>query len=234
MFVHRVALMVAVSMVPACSEDSGGQDARPGDSAPRDTLAEARTPDTRPPDEGPADGRRPDLPRPDLPRPDTLQPDTLQPDLRPGVDITPAGDGAGGCYPEGAGFTSTTPAGKCCGKLVPVTDSKPSGTPGGCLVPKCPCYVCTNCGDGLCGKGENGCNCAKDCGLPCFSSGGKFQNWGADLNIRCCTGLSAIKDCTGTPPKCVCPSCPCYLCSACGNGKCESIENACNCPKDCP
>jgi hypothetical protein len=229
MVVHRVALFLAVFLLPGCSEDPLGQDARTGDSAPRDAPAEDRGPDTRPTDVGPPDRRRPDSPRPD-----SLRPDLPLPDSRPGADLTPAGDGTGGCYPEGAKFTSTTPAGKCCAKLVPVTDSTPTGTPGGCLVPKCPCYVCTNCGDGLCGKGENGCNCAKDCGKPCFSSGDKFQNWGADLGSRCCTGLSAIRDCIGSPPKCVCPSCPCYLCSACGNSKCESIENACNCPKDCP
>jgi hypothetical protein len=32
-----------------------------------------------------------------------------------------------------------------------------------CAIPTCPCYICTKCGDGICGKGENGCNCEKDC-----------------------------------------------------------------------
>jgi len=177
----------------------------------------------------------------------TLKPDSVQkpdmrfvpdckdiPDTKPNPDVGKA-DSAGGCYGEGAKFTNTKPQGKCCGKLVPVVDSKPSGAPGGCLTPKCPCYVCTKCGDGLCGKGENGCNCPKDCIKPCFSLGGKFQSWGADLATRCCTGLSAIKDCMWNGKNCICPSCPCYLCAACGDKKCDSkYENPCNCKADCP
>lgn len=32
-----------------------------------------------------------------------------------------------------------------------------------CLPADCPCFICTKCGDGICGKGENKCNCPKDC-----------------------------------------------------------------------
>ncbi len=34
---------------------------------------------------------------------------------------------------------------------------------GVCGYPLCDCYVCTKCGDGVCGKGENHCNCKEDC-----------------------------------------------------------------------
>jgi len=32
-----------------------------------------------------------------------------------------------------------------------------------CSCPKCPCYICLPCGDGVCGPYEHLCNCAKDC-----------------------------------------------------------------------
>lgn len=34
----------------------------------------------------------------------------------------------------------------------------------GCMYPLCSSYICTKCGDGVCGKGENHCNCQVDCG----------------------------------------------------------------------
>ncbi|MHB8136254.1 MAG: hypothetical protein ACYDH1_18760, partial [Anaerolineaceae bacterium] len=37
------------------------------------------------------------------------------------------------------------------------------GSLSGCAYPMCDCYVCTKCGDGVCGKGENHCNCSEDC-----------------------------------------------------------------------
>jgi hypothetical protein len=32
-----------------------------------------------------------------------------------------------------------------------------------CAYPMCDCFVCTKCGDGVCGIGENHCNCPQDC-----------------------------------------------------------------------
>lgn len=32
-----------------------------------------------------------------------------------------------------------------------------------CAYPMCSCYVCVRCGNGICGKGENACNCPEDC-----------------------------------------------------------------------
>lgn len=37
------------------------------------------------------------------------------------------------------------------------------GSASGCFYPMCSCYVCVKCGDGVCGKGENHCNCSIDC-----------------------------------------------------------------------
>jgi hypothetical protein len=38
-----------------------------------------------------------------------------------------------------------------------------AGGESGCGMPMCDCEVCAKCGDGVCGKGENHCNCPKDC-----------------------------------------------------------------------
>jgi len=34
---------------------------------------------------------------------------------------------------------------------------------GGCMTVNCPCFVCAKCGNGVCGPGENKCNCSEDC-----------------------------------------------------------------------
>ncbi|HLN19272.1 MAG TPA: hypothetical protein VK255_03840, partial [Patescibacteria group bacterium] len=52
---------------------------------------------------------------------------------------------------------------KCKFGLKSVSASKYTGGEFGCLNPMCDCFVCTKCGDGICGKGENSCNCKEDC-----------------------------------------------------------------------
>lgn len=54
-------------------------------------------------------------------------------------------------------------------------------------------YVCANCGDGICGKGENHCNCSADCG---DANGGVELKKDKDsdchlnlTNLSCCQGL---------------------------------------------
>lgn len=66
------------------------------------------------------------------------------------------------CIGEGVKFTDENPEEKCCGNLKHAADKFPDGE-GGCDQYKCPCYICINCGDGTCGKGENYCNCPEDC-----------------------------------------------------------------------
>jgi hypothetical protein len=52
---------------------------------------------------------------------------------------------------------------KACEKgLVAIEAAKNNN--GSCSIPLCPCLVCTKCGDGICGSGENKCNCKNDCG----------------------------------------------------------------------
>lgn len=61
---------------------------------------------------------------------------------------------------------------KCCDGLTPISMSRVCNTPGdemgcnknGCFPPPpCDCFICANCGNGVCGLGENRCNCSKDC-----------------------------------------------------------------------
>jgi hypothetical protein len=68
------------------------------------------------------------------------------------------------CFAEGEQFEDVAPEDKCCAKLVPIKVAFPEGE--GCTQPNCPCFVCTKCGNGLCGEGENWCNCPNDCEGP--------------------------------------------------------------------
>lgn len=52
---------------------------------------------------------------------------------------------------------------KCKFGLKAVSAAKDVGGKFGCVYPMCDCYVCTKCGNGVCGKGENSCNCKEDC-----------------------------------------------------------------------
>ncbi len=77
------------------------------------------------------------------------------------------------CIPEGEGFEAVDEYTVCCEGLTSVDDCV--GWDGGCECPNCPCYVCTKCGNGECGPGENHCNCPEDCDEPkneCKYSGG--------------------------------------------------------------
>ena len=136
------------------------------------------------------------------------------------------------CVPEGEGFESFETDGMCCPGLVPVQDCFYEA--GGCACPNCPCFVCTACGDGVCGMGENVCNCPEDCEGPppeCFGLGEAYNEFETDLT--CCPGLTAVPDCFDEGSGCICPGCPCMICTECGDGSCGPFENKCNCPEDC-
>jgi len=84
-------------------------------------------------------------------------------------------EGCDECIEEGGKFEDFDTEGKCCPGLVPVndcieevlcTDNEPPPPPECevmCACPNCPCFVCTYCGDGECGLGENSCSCPEDC-----------------------------------------------------------------------
>ncbi len=91
--------------------------------------------------------------------------------------------GCGDCLGEGKEFEDPNPEGKCCAPLTAVPVSTELGVPCvdefcwpdyDCQEPNCPCWICTQCGDGVCGVGENRCNCNIDCEkpFPCKDVGG--------------------------------------------------------------
>lgn len=75
---------------------------------------------------------------------------------------------ADGCVEEG---NSIDTGGKkhCCKGLTAIGCNKPDAH-GGCTTPLCESFTCANCGNGVCGIGENACNCPSDCGATTSSS----------------------------------------------------------------
>jgi len=65
------------------------------------------------------------------------------------------------CGKEGEVFASENP--ECCDGLVAVPNSEPDEK-GNCGMAMFPSSVCVMCYDGICGTGENTCNCPEDCG----------------------------------------------------------------------
>lgn len=66
----------------------------------------------------------------------------------------------------------------------------------------------------------------------CLTAGQTFESF--DTQNRCCPGLDPISVAVADTTGCAFPNCPCYVCSDCGNGTCESAwENRCNCAADC-
>ncbi|WP_347987326.1 hypothetical protein [Methylomonas sp. AM2-LC] len=52
---------------------------------------------------------------------------------------------------------------QCCEGLTAIAAS--SLEQGRCVSGPASIQICTRCGDNICGKGENSCNCTKDCGV---------------------------------------------------------------------
>lgn len=72
------------------------------------------------------------------------------------------------CVQEGAVLSSTLNYERklCCKELTKISLDKPSSdanSVNGCTVGSIGGLVCTNCGNGICGLGENKCNCPVDC-----------------------------------------------------------------------
>jgi hypothetical protein len=100
--------------------------------------------------------------------------------------------------------------------------------------------TCSNCGNGVCGLGENKCNCPEDCNSECVKKGEYVDTFSKD-SFECCSGLVKIsasppmdKDCNPIIPEGSTGYEPGWTCLPCGDGICEKeIENTCNCPEDC-
>jgi len=135
-----------------------------------------------------------------------------------------------GCKQEGEKWNSVVePDAYCCAGLTQSYDTWPEYSDGDyyCIVNIVPAYVCTECGDGICGPGENICNCEEDC-KPCVPEGGTIPV--IPTPPECCEGLTII------PPKEPDIVGIAGICTAkCGNGICDiETESEFNCPQDCP
>lgn len=151
------------------------------------------------------------------------------------------------CTAEGQVNYFGNPA--CCSGLTSISNAQLSSA-GTCVATSNGASFCTYCGNGVCGSGENKCNCPKDCPAT-----------GCVIGIKtdiCCSCPQAIaRSQVGTNgwvmyelgkayssfPKvenCQRVACsPCRYpydaaCSLCGNGKCETGETFTNCARDCP
>ena len=108
------------------------------------------------------------------------------------------------CYAEGEEFESEESQGMCCGDLVPVSACLEDPLdcdgycwpPYECVCPNCFCWVCTMCGDGECGTGENGCNCPDDCEEEapnfCLQEGGTCMNPVQETGDGCISGAGPV------------------------------------------
>ena len=118
----------------------------------------------------------------------------------------------------------------CCDGLVRLDEAYPDGN-GGCQ-PEENAYICTRCGDGMCGLGENTCNCPADCmeAAVCVPEGEQLMNF----EQQCCPNTFPV-ECLIMGANDRCEACAelTQICLACGDGVCSDNENRCTCPIDC-
>jgi len=95
-------------------------------------------------------------------------------------------------------------------------------------------YICTQCGNGVCGLGENKCNCPQDCqGVTTCIKEGEIGFITKTIPDVCCSGLTKIGNDKVSDELCAVLTNGSFRCSYCGNGVCGLGENSCNCPSDC-
>lgn len=112
----------------------------------------------------------------------------------------------------GEGGTRSWEKQPCCDGLRPLKKSVRTVNGWGCSVPENDekRYVCTRCGDGICGRAENSCNCPHDCPIPWACGNKKLQDHeqcddgnrriGDGCSERCTTEEGWI--CAGSPSIC--------------------------------
>lgn len=71
------------------------------------------------------------------------------------------GDETSQCVEEGERYSMLQGSATCCVGLQSITPSSPHS--GDCIAVSDGTKVCVNCGDGICGSGENYCICPQDC-----------------------------------------------------------------------
>lgn len=136
--------------------------------------------------------------------------------------------------------TSVSSVNKCCNELTPILDCASSND-----CSKSANSICTKCGNGTCGTGENSFNCPADCATAnnCLKEGQSggyavtpsgIEAWNKNPQ-KCCAGLDTIST-VNRPYNGACQLTAGYsgfICTRCGDGFCNNGENFCNCQKDC-
>jgi len=138
------------------------------------------------------------------------------------------------CVGEGGTIGIYPGGGTCCAGLTAISTVSPNSY-GVCpSTPVVGASICARCGNGVCGRGENKCNCPRDCpssycGDGACNSGESCTSCPQDCGVcvRCGDGR-----CTGGESCATCPS-DCGACVTCGDGRCSSTESCSSCPQDC-
>ena len=108
----------------------------------------------------------------------------------------PADCGSTTCVTEGNKVFAYPGAAECCAGLTEISvysvcigpsSTNSSGLSSAPVAMPMTGAVCTKCGNGICGPGENQCNCPQDCGN--FTSCAKEDEIFSDANEQCCAGL---------------------------------------------
>ena len=118
------------------------------------------------------------------------------------------------CVPEGGspgmGGHGGSSGPQCCAGLTQIVEQAANGI-GGCSWSPAGFDMCSNCGDGICGKYEDYCNCPQDCPNPLCGKEGEIFAGNAK---ECCAGLNikCVGPCCNDTGQPVCYSTPNYTC----------------------
>ena len=130
------------------------------------------------------------------------------------------------CIPEG-GEGPVIPGGpECCPGLAAIAKYFIED---GMCIPMVGVFVCTSCGDGVCGPGEDVCNCSIDC-MPVCGNGLCEPGENSIVCPEDCVPVCGNGLCEPGENSIVCPE-DCM--PVCGNGLCEPGEDSITCPEDC-
>ena len=195
--VRSVVVVVAACMAlggVGCEADEDTTRAEPVEDAARPAPDRSIPLDGTVADEG-ADGPMRDMAAGDMAAGDMAAADGMAADGMAADDMATDGmvvvdgmvaDGmvapdSGACAAAGESVPVVPGALPCCAGLAAFPCDRPDANgvcPGGCAG----AVVCAACGDGVCGAGENACNCALDCGAACGSTA---ECVGRPAPIRC-------------------------------------------------
>jgi hypothetical protein len=149
------------------------------------------------------------------------------------------------CTPEGDDIALKTLGAACCSGLSWINNTRRDSSGMCAWISPPDVQICARCGDHICTKGENDCNCPQDCSpggataadanvsAPCTPDGEEIAL--RTIGAACCSGQPWINNvqrddggtCSWISPPDV------QICARCGDHVCSKGENGCNCAQDC-